>query len=318
MVADVVVRPVDRWPELGSLQFVSGLDVHSGGCALNTGMALHALGWDVRVEGQVGNDILGDYLVRVLEEREMATSGVRRVSAGTAGSVALVTSGGERTFLHYIGANRNDRSGLSAWQQLPRARHLHVGGAFLLPGLDGEPMAELLQTAHRMGMTTSVDTAYDFSGQWMDLVRPVLPHADYFLPSYLEAKALTGESDPEQQAHRLLEAGVKTVGIKLGEHGALIATQQATPEGAGAWSVGPLKVPVVDTTGAGDAWVAGFLDGVLRGWPLPAAALWGNAQGAACVQTTGASTGVLGRDALLALLSAAGRREEFDRLRSHG
>ncbi len=318
MVADVVVRPVDHWPELGSLQFVSGLDVHSGGCALNTGIALHALGWEVRVEGQVGDDILGDYLLRVVKRHGMATSGIRRVSAGTAGSVALVTSGGERTFLHYIGSNRIDQAGLKAWQRLPSARHLHVGGAFLLPGLDGEPMADMLQTAHGMGMTTSVDTAYDFSGQWMDLIRPVLPHVDYFLPSYLEAKAMTGESDPERQARHLLEAGVQTVGIKLGDQGALIATQPGGPGGFRAWPVAPLKVAVVDTTGAGDSWVAGFLDGVLRGWGLPAAALWGNAEGAACVQATGASTGVLDRAGLLSLLGAQGRGEEFDRLRSHG
>jgi sugar/nucleoside kinase (ribokinase family) len=237
MVADILVHPVDSWPTMGALQFVEGLKVHSGGCALNSGTALNALGWDVQIEGQVGRDILGDHLIRELESRGMDAAGVRRVDEGTAGSVVVVTSSGERTFLHYIGSNRIGEEALAAWRQLPAARHLHVGGAFLLPGLDGPPMAELLASAHGEGMTTSVDTAYDFSGRWMDLIRPVLPHVDYFLPSYLEAQALTGERDPREQARRLIKEGVGTVGIKLGDQGALVATSTDV------WQVDPLSVP---------------------------------------------------------------------------
>lgn len=308
LVVDILVRPVDTWPAVGSLQFVDGLDVHSGGCALNTGTALHRLGRSVRVEGQVGNDILGDYLLRVLEERGMDSTGIRRVRRGTSGSIALVRSNGERTFLHFIGANRTSAVEPSRTPPSGAARHLHVGGAFLLPGLDGPPMATLLTDAHRAGMTTSVDTAYDFSGRWLDLIRPVLPHVDYFVPSYLEARALTGREDPADQAAALLDYGVGAVGIKLGEEGSLVAT------GGGHWRVAPLKVTPVDTTGAGDAWVAGFLDGILRGWPLPAAALWGNAQGAASVQAAGASSGIMDAAGLRDLLRRQNRIAELHTL----
>lgn len=305
LVVDILVRPVDVWPEVGSLQFVDGLDLHSGGCALNTGTALHRLGRSVRVEGQVGEDILGDYLLKVLAERGMDSSGVRRVRRGTSGSIALVRSNGERTFLHFIGANRTSPTEAQRFSPVGAARHLHVGGAFLLPGLDGPPMASLLAEAKRAGMTTSVDTAYDFSGRWIELMAPVLPAVDYFVPSYLEAQALTGRDDPAEQAEALLDLGVGAVGIKLGVDGSLVAARGET------WRLAPLPVSPVDTTGAGDAWVAGFLDGLMRGWPLAAAALWGNAEGAASVLAAGASSGILDADGLVGLLRRHGRLDEL-------
>jgi len=305
MVADVMVRPVDRWPETGSLQFVESLEVHSGGCAVNTGIGLHRLGLDVSVVGQVGQDAFGDFLIGVLHSHRMPTHGVRRVEGGTSGSIAIVSSSGERTFLHHIGANRTEPEDIGSWRIESQARHLHVGGAFLLPGLDGQPMANLLAEARAQGMTTSVDTAFDFSGRWMDLIRPVLPHTDYFLPSYVEAKALSGREDPSEQAEYLLQQGVGTVAIKLGDQGALVAREKTQLR------VEPLSVTALDATGAGDAWVAGFLDGVLAGWPLSAAALWGNAQGAASVSAAGATTGVRDRDGLERLLRDQGRWPEF-------
>lgn len=305
MVADVLVRPVDQWPESGSLQFVDALEVHSGGCAVNTAIGLERLGLKVSVVGQVGRDAFGDFLLGVLQANHMATDGVRRVDRGTSGSVAVVSSSGERTFLHHIGANRTDSGDLGSWRTEPGARHLHVGGAFLLPGLDGEPMARLLERARAQGMTTSVDTAFDFSGQWMHLLRPVLPYVDYFLPSYAEAKALTGCDDPWHQADALLQLGAGTVAIKLGDQGAVVANAN------GRWQVDALKVAAVDATGAGDAWVAGFLDGLLAGWPLAAAALWGNAQGAASVGRAGATTGVCNRQGLEQLLREHDRWQEF-------
>ncbi len=306
MVADVLVRPVDRWPEVGSLQFVEALEVHSGGCAVNTGIAMKRLGLEVTVVGQVGRDAFGDFLIATLSREDMMTQRVRRVDRGTSGSVAVVSRSGERTFLHHIGANRTDPAEPRWWQLDPGARHLHVGGAFLLPGLDGRPMAELLAEAHRLGMTTSVDTAFDFSGQWMELIHPVLPQVDYFLPSYTEAQCLTGFDDPEAQAQALLDRGVGVVGIKLGDQGALVAVA-----GKPARRVAPIVVEAVDATGAGDAWVAGFLYGILAGWPLEASALWGNAQGAASVQAAGATTGVQNRQGLEHLLRASGRWTEF-------
>ena len=312
MVADVMVRPVDRWPASGSLQFVDAFEVHSGGCAINTAVGLKRLGREVAVVGQVGRDALGDFLLGVLQSNDMATQGVRRVKRSTSGSVAIVSSSGERTFLHHVGANGSEPDDLPLWSTYPKARHLHVGGAFLLPGLDGGPMAELLANAKAEGMTTSVDTAFDFSGQWAELIQPALPFVDYFLPSYVEAQGISRLDRPEEQAKHLLTMGAGTVAIKLGDQGCLVANR------TGSWRIAPLAITAVDATGAGDAWVAGFLDGVLAGWPLKAAALWGNAQGAAAASASGATTGVQDRAGLSRLLRQQGRLAEFSKWRDQG
>ena len=311
LVADVLVKPVDQFPAVGSLQFVEDLSIHSGGCALNTGIALHKLGMDVHVWGQVGQDPFGDFLLDTLREAGLEVTGVERILRGTSTSVGLISHDGERTFLHYVGANATEPEHWSHWPNLPPARHLHIGGAFLLPGLDGEAMARLLADAKQRGMTTSVDTAYDGSGRWLDLLGPSLPYVDYFLPSEREAAALTKESTPELQSERLLALGVGTCGIKLGAGGCYLAS------GSERWRLPVLPVPVQDTTGAGDAWVAGFLAARLQGWPLPAAGLWGNAQGAAAVQAVGASQGVRDSEGLRALLRQYGRDEELVRYLTH-
>ena len=87
-------------------------------------------------------------------------------------------------------------------------------------------------------------------------MRDVLPHIDYFLPSYKEARALTGTSDPAEMARILMAAGVRHIAIKLGGDGCLFRDNDTE------FRVPAYQVPVVDTCGAGDAFVGGFLTGL--------------------------------------------------------
>jgi sugar/nucleoside kinase (ribokinase family) len=233
------------------------------------------------------------------------TTNIQRVPTGTSGSVGLVSTSGERTFLHYIGANATPSDQWLRLTALPPARHLHIGGAFLLPGLDGDAMAHILTVAKRQGMTTSIDTAFDASGRWMQLLEPSLPFTDYFLPSQQEAAAIAQDSDLVRQARRFLDMGVKTYGVKLGEGGCFLASRSHQ------WTIPALPVAARDTTGAGDAWVAGFLAAQLQGWPLPASGLWGNALGAAVVEKIGAEAPIRNSEDLYRLLAYYGREHEL-------
>jgi sugar/nucleoside kinase (ribokinase family) len=210
--------------------------------------------------------------------------------------MVIVSDTGERSFLHYIGANADLRLDDFELKCFTDAKILHIGGALVLPSLDGEPMADLLRQAKTLGFTTSVDTAWDATGRWMSVLAPSLPYTDLFFPSIDEARQLTGEQKPERVADALLGRGVGIVALKMGEKGCFVAN------GKEAHHVPAVTVQAVDTTGAGDCFAAGFLVGTLRGWSLHGVARFANASGAACVTSVGASTGVTSFEETLALI----------------
>lgn len=287
LVADLLGRPIDQLPPRGRLGLVDRMELHVGGCAANTGIDLVKLGVSTAVLGKVGADGLGDFMVGVLEKSGADTRGIiHDTEVGTSGSMVLVGADGERTFLHYLGGNAEYRKEDVDWEAIGGAKILHVAGAHIMPALDGQPMADVLREARERGITTSLDTVWDATGQWMAVLGPCLPYSDYFLPSLAEAQALTGREEPLEVAHALRDAGVGTVGLKLGGEGCLIVSA------GGELRVPAFRVEAVDGTGSGDAWDAGFLLGVLRGWDVERSARFANAVGACCVEAIGATGGV--------------------------
>jgi sugar/nucleoside kinase (ribokinase family) len=294
LVADVIARPVDRLPAAGTLGLVDAISLRGGGCALNTSSALVKLGLRASAVGKVGTDALGDFVVSLLAERGVDAGGVLRDPAvPTSASVALVDSGGERTFLHVKGANaalRADELGEAPFA----GRALHVAGALVLDALDGEPTAALLAEARQRGIHTSLDTVFDGSGRWERLL-PALPHCDLVTPGIEEALAVTGESEPAAAAARLRRLGAGIVAITLGSDGCFVAGEGLEGRVPG------FAVEAVDGTGAGDAFAAGFLYGRLGGWPLERCARFANAAGALATTAVGAFEGVADLPQTLAL-----------------
>jgi sugar/nucleoside kinase (ribokinase family) len=301
LVADVVGKPLRAVPDPGRLVLVDEMSLHTGGCAINAATALARLGLPVEVIGKVGSDAFGDFVLAALAERGIGCRGIKRdMEAGTSVTMVMVAPDGERRFVHYIGANAHltlDDIDLSMVQA---ASILHIAGSLVMPGMDGQPTAELLRHARRAGVTTFLDTVWDDTGRWMDLLAPCLPYIDYFVPSLPEGQALTGLDDPAEIAHALLECGVKTVGLKMGVDGCLMMTGDKPAHHFPAY-----QVDVVDATGAGDAFAAGFIAGVWQGWPLEQTARFANAVGALCVTGLGAAGGVRSLPETLAFLEKA-------------
>ena len=288
LVADVVGRPLHSVPDPGRLVLVDEMGLYTGGCAVNAASALAALGLPVEAIGKVGADPLGDFVVSAMQERGIGTRGVKRdVQAGTSATMVMVDPDGERRFIHYIGANAQLTIEDISMQLVNEASIFHIGGSLVLPGIDGEPTAELLRRARAAGVTTFLDTVWDDTGRWMQLLEPSLPYIDYFIPSLPEAKAIVGLDDPVEVADALLDHGVGTVALKMGADGCLVMSPEKD-----VLRLPAFEVEVVDATGAGDSFAAGFIAGVWHDWPLEKTAQFASAVGALCVTGVGASGGV--------------------------
>ncbi len=287
LVADLIGRPIDRLPERGRLALVDDMSLHIGGCASNTSIVLAKLGIETAVLGKVGSDGLGDFVTSELERSSVHCQGlVHDSDHHTSASMVIVDHQGERSFLHFIGANAHYRVEDVDWGVVRSSRILHIGGALVLPGIDGEPMAEVMAEAKKRGLTVTLDTVWDATGRWMKTLAPCLPYADLFCPSLSEAQKLAGCEKPAEVARVLRDAGAKAVALKLGEDGCYLQTDKEE------FLVPTFKVDPVDGTGTGDAWVAGLLTGMLKGWDLHRAAQFANATGALCVMATGATAGI--------------------------
>jgi sugar/nucleoside kinase (ribokinase family) len=288
MVADIVGRPMHSLPELGSLVLVDEMSLHTGGCAVSTGSALARLGLPVKLIGKVGADPFGDFLVNELEMRGVDINGVKwDDKVGTSATMAMVAPEGERRFVHYIGANASLTLDDIDFGVIKQASILHIAGSLVMPGIDGEPTAKILKTAKESGVVTFLDTVWDDTGRWNELLGPCLPYLDYFVPSLPEGQAITGEKDPVAVAQALQARGVGVVGLKMGEDGCVVLG----PEGE-IVQYPSYRVDVVNTTGAGDAYAAGFIAGVWHGWSLEKTARFANAVGALCVIGLDASGGI--------------------------
>jgi len=295
IVADVLARPVDSLPPRGRLILVEEMKLHIGGCAANTAIGLVRIGIPAAVIGKVGADGFGDFAVNFLQRQGVEVSGVVRDSSSlTSGTMVLVHGDGERSFLHYLGANAALEEKDLDFGLLSQARLVHVAGSLVLPRLDGEPTARLFARAKKAGLITSLDTVWDARGGWMEVLRPCLRHVDYFLPSLEEAKMLTGRSDPGEVAAALLDEGVGTVVLKMAERGCYVRSRES------AFQVPAYRIQCVDATGAGDAFVAGFLTGLLKGWDLEASARFANAVGALACLAMGTTAGVRSLEETLA------------------
>jgi len=304
LVADVLARPVDEFPQRGRLVLVDRMELHTGGCAGNTAIGLSRIGVSTGVIGKVGDDGFGDFFLSVMDREGVDASRVVRDGlVNTSGTMVMVHGDGERSFIHYFGANAALRAQDVDFDRLAGVKLLHVAGTYLLPAIDGEPTARLLAQARDRGLTTSLDTAWDSSGRWMATIEPALEHLDYFMPSIEEARMIAGLERPEDIADAFLARGVGVVALKMGEDGCYIASRREKMR------VPAFEVSAVDATGAGDAFAAGFLAGVVKGWSLKETARFANAVGALCTLAIGTTAGIKSMDATREFMASAPLRE---------
>ncbi len=285
---DLLGSPVREMPRPGRLVLVKNLRLASGGCALNTAIGLVRLGVKVGIFSRVGADPFGTFLLKELKKARVDASAVKvDPKAFTSFTYVAIFPGGERAFLHTMGANAEFRFSDIDFRQMRGARIAHVAGSLVLPSFDGEPTRRFLSRCKRMGLLTSLDLVWnDRIKDWAKVLEPSFPYLDFFEPNLDEAQRICGLEDYREVARWLRDKGCRTVLLKMGTRGSYLLSD--TEEAL----IPAYRVKAVDATGAGDAFDAGFLCGILRGASAVEAARLGSAVGAFCVQAVGCTTGI--------------------------
>lgn len=240
------------------------------------------LGLKVAFVGVCGNDVFGRFMLEEMKKRQVDIDPVLVRADEQTGVSVILNRGADRAILTYPGLIPSLAADDVADVLMRTARHVHVASYYLQTGLQ-PGLAELFVRAHAHGLTTSLDTNYDPSKGWQGMAS-LLPHTDVFLPNEAEALAIVHANDVEIAAKRLAEqAGL--VAVKLGARGGLAC------KGGEITRAESIDVDVVDSTGAGDAFDAGFLHGFLNSWALDASLRLACVCGALSMRQAGGTDG---------------------------
>jgi sugar/nucleoside kinase (ribokinase family) len=277
VVFDISVRPVEevRWE---ATTVIDEVEQQLGGNGGTTSYTLARLGIPVTFATLVGHDATADFVLGRLAGAGVDLSLVQRVDAPTSIAISLIRGNGERALLYRLGA----ASEVFAPFDFPQdARHFHISAVYRMRDLRVRA-PELLKRAREAGLRTSVDAQWDTEGEWLPVLAPSLPYSDFTLMNEDEARMLTGHTDPEAVARFLRRLGATNVVIKRGARGCWVNGE----------SIPGYRVDAVDTTGAGDCFVGGFLAATQRGLSVSEAARFANAVGALSVRQIGATAAV--------------------------
>jgi sugar/nucleoside kinase (ribokinase family) len=207
--------------------------------------------------------------------------------------VILPVAEEDRRYIHTFGAN----AALTAADLPESSGVIYVGGYLILPALDEVELAAGLARARARGAVVILDVVAPSGARpSIETLRPLLEQTDYFVPNHDEARAITGEDDPRQQARLLAELGAGTVMIKLGERGLHVLA------GSESFDLGAATVEAVDPSGAGDAFAAGLALGILEEWPVERTAQFASVLGASACTALGCADGVFTREQAEAFL----------------
>lgn len=288
IVADHVCDPIDHFPAAGELVTTARLQMATGGCAANVAVDLAKLNASAAVIGRVGQDIFGRFV-----RESLAADGVicdhivESPDQQTSGTLVVNVKGEDRRFVHAIGANAEFTCDELPLTLLQATRVLYFGGYCLAAFPTAERVAGLFKAAQAAGVTTVLDVVIPAEQEYWSRLKPVLPYTDVFLPNNDEACVITGLTDPVQQADAFHDAGARTVVVTCGRDGAILVSDKTRLR------AGKYNVDFVDGTGSGDAFVAGYIYGLLQGAETADCLRFGSALGASCVRSTGATAGVL-------------------------
>ncbi len=297
-ILDSVIKGFDPEPvSVAGFRAESG-SINAGGEGVNGSIASTKLGMKSALLCFLGKDQAGDLIEAELAKHGVDTSCIVRTSENpTPVTTIFVAEDGNRKSI-----TNNAHSYNFHPERYPEVftdtRAVVIGSLFRAPFNDPEVVKAVVTKAHSKGIPVFADTKLpNFRKLTLDDLADSLPMIDYITPNEDEARFFTGETEPAKMAEVFLSKGVKNVIIKLGGKGCLLRNSNKSIY------LPAHKINVVDATGAGDNFMAGFVSEILRGSDERKALAFANACGAICSTAVGTGTALKNREQVLKMLS---------------
>jgi sugar/nucleoside kinase (ribokinase family) len=303
-ILDILGRPVDRIPDGGNVEFIDEIRLTVAGTAGGTAVDVAKLGLKTLAVGAVGDDEKADWMLATMQRHGIDTSMMQRLAGIPSSATILnVRRNGDRPALHVRGASDHFDVVEADYDRILAPPILHLGGTGLLRTLDSGRSLPLLAEARRRGRTVVFDLLAAHAGT-LPLVEPLLPHIDYFMPSIEEAAAMSGTSSKEDAADFFLSRGVRCCVFTLGADGAYYANGDGTRFRRPAFAI-----DVVDTTGCGDAFDAGFIAALHHRMEPEEAVRFAQASAALVATGLGSDAGIVSFDETMRFARTAAMRD---------
>ncbi|HKZ94415.1 MAG TPA: carbohydrate kinase family protein [Candidatus Bathyarchaeia archaeon] len=265
----------------GEESFILRISEAPGGSAANTIVGLARLGAKTGFIGKIASDHEGELLLHDFRSEGVNVEGVVIAEHGRSGTVeAFVDKKGERAL--YVHPSVNDTLEFKDvdLKYAEQTEFLH------LTSMDNKPFqAQKKLVEELLNVKVSFDPGEIYAKKGLTKLRPIIKRSLVVMPSENELRMLA-EKDFKNGAAALLKEGAKIVAVKLGEKGCYVTN------GSESHLIPPFKTKVVDTTGAGDAFCAGFLYGLIKNKDLYACGRLGNFVASKCIAKVGARTGL--------------------------
>lgn len=301
MVSDVLVKPVDESVFSSDTIMIDGLSYASGGDAMNQAIVLSRLGDEVKIAGMLGDDETAEKIRKELKQNNVDCTLIQKHNKkSTATSIILCQENGERHIIYYPGANEDFF--LDDFNVLDGIDLVSIGSIFGARKMDEGGYKALLCEARQRGIKTAADMTANMFKLSLEKIYEMLPHIDYFCPSYAEGFEITKKDNPADMIRALWDLGCHAVVLKCGAEGCYLGDEKekniiTIPAYSG--------INVIDTTGAGDNFTAGFLHAIMKGFGLAESAKFACATGAIAVGEKGAHTAIKDETQVLAFMEKA-------------
>jgi sugar/nucleoside kinase (ribokinase family) len=285
---DIILRGPEVAPEFGQREkLVPDAVFVIGGSGSITACACARVGLRTRFVGATGDDTFGRFMLDSLRTWDVDTALCPVLHGSSTGFSVILSRGEDRAILTHAGTIDSLELGSVPVEQLLEARHVHISSYFLQPRLASQ-LPSLVGLLRAQGVTVSVDPNWDPTGTWDGGLRSLLSQINIFLPNAAEARAMSGAHDTKGAASQLCRE-VPLVVVKDGDKGGIAAEGAVPPT---FFSHPAFPVQCADTTGAGDAFNAGFLRAWLDGLAVGDCLAYACATGALSTRAIGA-TGAL-------------------------
>lgn len=275
---------VDRLAHAEEESFVISEEEICGGSAANTIVGLARLDINVGFIGKIASDREGDLQLADFRKEHVDTNGIIQVKIGHSGNVmGFVDVKGARALYIQSGINDTITPEEINMRYIERSQFLHLSS--FVGELSFKTQKKIVENLPKK-VKVSFDPGILYIRKGVAELESIIKKSYVMMPNIMELELLTGEKDPKKGAAFLLKKGVKIVAVKMGADGCYVT------DGKEEYTVEPFKVKVVDTTGAGDAFCAGFLYGLLNKKNLRECGRIGNFVGSRCVMKMGARPGL--------------------------